>query len=195
MKVDTLKAPKGAYRFVILIPHRDALRLIAEYRKMLFSDGFYGAYSFPLAAPLALVSRSFDRAELKELGRNIRNLTKEKDGKIVGSSAVQANCPGGFSFFGPGLNLQLKEDLFPASTKDKILHILSPPVLCVTLLGSEKMPVSKEEPALSFRAASLANLTLRPLDNGAAGYSYEYYSYECYSYEWKIGPPVWLPGK
>jgi len=41
-----------------------------------------------------------------------------------------------------------------------------------------------ETPALSFRAAAVANLAIRPLAGGEAGFSFE----------WKIGPPEWLPG-
>jgi hypothetical protein len=182
--VDTQKVPKWAYRFIILVPHRDALEALEKYRKRLFSTGFYGAYSFPMAAPLALVSRPLSREELKELGRNIRDLSKGKDGKIISGSAVQVNYSDKITFFGPSLSIELKESIFPESARDKILHVFSPPVLCVALPGSEEKPFPEEGPALSFRAAALVNLTLSPLDCGAAAYSFE----------WRMGHPVWLPG-
>ena len=191
--MDTQERTKEISRFIILIPHRDALKGFDEFRAKLFAAGYSGAYSFPLASPLARVSRPFSREELKELGRNMRNLTKEQDGKILSCGTALAAeagpCPcGKWSFFGPLLNLPAKEGFFPGTVKDKILHTLLPPLLCAAIVDSGENPagkklISEEIPVLSFRAASLANLAIRPL---AAGKS-------AYSFEWRIGPPVWLP--
>ena len=170
-------------RFIILIPHRDALKPIGEYQKKLFSIGLAGACSFPMAAPLAAVSRPFSRDELKGLGRNIRASAKCSDGKISSSGTALAGFPEKFSLFGLLLDLHIEESLFNPSAKNKVLFTFSPPVLCAALLASEEKPVSEEGPFLSFRAASLANLAIRPLDRGARPYSLE----------WKISPPVWLP--
>jgi len=171
---------KKAARFVILIPHRDSLRPLEEYRRRLFSLGIHGAHAFPAAAPLASVSRPFSRQELKVLTRNIRD---SLSGENFSSGHENARLKAlGFVFFGPYLNLSIDENLFPQSALTKLLHVFSSPLLCAALVGDEK-PVSEEAPAISFRAACLANLAMRPLSGGEAGYSFE----------WNIGPPVWLP--
>ena len=206
---------KGIYRLIVLVPHRDSLIPFDKYRARLFAAGFPGAFSFPMAAPLASVSRSFSMDELKELGRNIRLLTVENDGKIncTGSAGIklsikkkpQSNTEEerrplteatptcwrehqdekeqNLSFFGPLLTLTIEESLFSPSARAKIIDILSPPVLCAALVCPNEIPPSDEGPALSFRAASIANLAIRPLESGAAGYSFE----------WRIGPLIWLP--
>ena len=199
--MDTPESKKRLLRFIILIPHRDALGPFEEYRKKLFSIGYCGAYSFPSAAPLAAVSRPFSREELKDLGRNIRNFTKESDGKIMSAECAFVQYPRDgkphFLFFGPALSLQIKEDTFTETVRAKILHAFYEPVLCAALTDSAENPVSKENqiakeaPALSFRAASVANLAIRPLDCGANRATNS--TAANYSLEWKIGPPVWLP--
>ena len=201
------------FRYIILIPHRDALKSLEEYRRRLFANGLAGAHSFPLAAPLAEVTHPFSREELKELARNIRDLTRERDGKILsrGTAIVSGS---GMSFFGPRLDIPVKEDFFPQTAKGKLLSSLLPPVLCAAIVdaqasayagsvsaglasasfsdknfSSEKAPVfsfrsgTEALPGLGggFRAASLANLVIRPLAGA-----------DC-SFEWKISPPVWLP--
>ena len=171
-------------RFIILIPHKDAAKSFAEYRQKLFSIGVHGAYSFPIAVPLAEVEKPFSREELKDFARNIRELTRERDGKINSERAATASCSS-LSFFGPLLDLPVNEEAFPQSARGK-LHCILPPVLCAAIVEpginlSEEPPISEKAPILSFRAASLANLTIRPL-TGAE-----------YSFEWEIGTPVWLP--
>ena len=202
---------KDVRRFIVLVPHRDSLKPLEEYRAKLFAAGFIGAWSFPMTAPLASVSRPFNADELKEPGRNIRDLTKKTDGKIICSGSVNSiyttentelysegteeerrrpltgarghGDKKGLSFFGVPLNLAVEEAIFPQTARDKILGIFSPPVLCAALVDSGEKPPSEEGPSLSFRAASLANLAIRPLESGAAGYSFE----------WKMGPLIWLP--
>ena len=204
--MDTQKRAKEISRFIILIPHRDALRPLDEFRRRLFYIGVNGAHSFPQAAALALVSRPFCREELKELARNIRNLTRGTEGKIHSDASAFVCCPAGlwrrgrkvpaiqqktaaesdaFLFFGPLLNLPSSEDVFPQPARGKILKSLLPPVLCAALVNNElhkkKTLNSEVSPAISFRAAALANLAIRPLDGAD------------YSFEWKTGPFVWLP--
>jgi hypothetical protein len=179
------------YRFVILIPGRDTEKLLDEYRAALFAKGFYGAYSFPLAAPLAELSSPFNRNELKELAGNIRKLSMAHGGKISGTGTSVNNGFGELSFFGPLLNISITEELFPETARDKIIPSVPgrsflPQVLCVSLVHSGENPLPIEGPALSFRAAALANLAIRSL-SGAAGEALPY------SFEWKMGEPVWLP--
>lgn len=173
----------GVSRFVALIPHRDALKPLEEYRRGLFAAGFPGAHSFPLAAPLASVSRPFSRDELKELAGNIRGLTVGAGGKIQGGETAFARC-GPFSFLGVALDFPIEESLFPRAAQEKIIAALPFPALCAALAGpGEESRALGHAPPLSFRAAFAANLALRPLPCGGRGYSFE----------WIIGPPAWLP--
>ena len=165
-------------RFIILVPHRDSLKALAEYRRRLFSAGTSGAYSFPLAAPLSAVSRPFSRGELKQLAVNIRNLGAKAGGKIQGSRGLRYR-----SFFGVLLDIPVEESLFPESARGKLLSAASSAVLCAALVDAGEDPPPDEPPPLSFRAAYLANLTLRPLPGGDIRYSFE----------WMIGSPAWLP--
>jgi len=175
------------YRFVILIPNRDMEKILDDCRASLFAKGFYGAYSFPPAAPLAELSRPFNRNELKELAANIRKLSMARGGKISGAESGLNAGFGNFSFFGPLLNLPAAGELFPETARDKINRGLFPPVLCTALLPQgEKFP-PKEGPSLSFRAAALANLAIRPLSGGEKGEA------QPFSFEWRMGEPVWLP--
>ena len=200
--MDTKKSSVRLFHYIILIPHRDALNHLEEYRQKLFSRGVPGAHSFPASAPLAGLSRPLSREELRELARNIRNLTKGNDGKIksAGNAITRAER---LSFFGPALSLSLDDTVFPGSCREKALFVFKPPVLCAAIINQndniiEENLLQNETPALSFRAAALANLAVRPLSAelcSAELCSGEPGSGESpnYSFEWRIGPPVWLP--
>jgi hypothetical protein len=175
------------FRFIILIIGMDTEKLLNEYRAALFAEGFYGAYSFPPTAPLAELSRPFNRDELKKLAGNIRDLTMPYDGKISNTEYGSNAGLGEYSFFGPRLNLSAAEDLFPKTARGKIARSLFPPILCAALVHTGENPLPKEGPALSFRAAALANLAIRPLPSGTSVEA------QAYSFEWKMGEPVWLP--
>ena len=182
------------FRFVILVPHRDIQGLLEKMGKELFSLGLLGAHSFPRAAPLLRVSKALSREELKDFARNIRELTKKNDGKITSAQHTYVNFTGALSFYGPQTDLYFDESIFPESLKGKILDLLSPPILCTAITGRKSAPKAPGESpgaapmtafsALSFRAGALANLSIRALASGEAGYSYE----------WKMGPLHWLPG-
>ena len=191
--MDTAKSGiKNIYktkRFIILVPHRDARKLLDEYRQKLFSAGIYSSFSFPASAVLAEVSHPFSGEELKTLARNIRSLTEKTGGKIL--TDILRKSPGGpvaatcctassqFSFYGPSLSLSVGEGVFPGSSKGKLLCILNPLVLCTALAGENLN--NMEAPAISFRAAYVANLAIRQI----AGPDF--------SFEWKKDKPVWLP--
>ena len=175
-------------RFIILIPHRDTQRLLDIYRGNLFAAGYYGARSFPASAPLAAVSGPFSQEELKALGRNMREaLLRNTNGRgmIQCKGSTTTGFGGKFTFFGPLLSISMEEGLFPGSAQNKILQIMNPPVLCAALVEDPETAISRapEAPDMSFRAAALANLTIRALPSGAQGYSWE----------WETSPLVWLP--
>jgi hypothetical protein len=178
------------FRFIILVPGMDTQKLLHEYQDALFAKGFYGALSFPPSAPLAELSQPFNRDELKELAGNIRKLTMAHDGKISSVKCCTNAEFGALSFFGPLLDLPADplaiEDLFPKTARGKIVRFLFPVVLCAALVNTGENQLPEEGPALSFRAAEIRNLTIRPLP-GAKGEA------QAYSFEWKMNPPVWLP--
>jgi len=193
------------FYFIILIPHRDALKPFTAFRQKLFSEGIEGAYSFPLAAPLAQISIPFSGTELKELAGKIRESTKVKSGKISGGETTVVQGPAQFVFFGPVLDLpDINNDSF--SGKEKILRFFNPPVLC-TALSEKNMQNARETslhdvPALSFRAGALANLAIRPFrlctekkdsSQPTDGVHPLASGERNYSYEWRQGPLVWLP--
>jgi hypothetical protein len=179
------KKAQEPFRFVVLIPHRDGGRIPEEYRRDLFASGFAGAFSFPAAAPLALVSRPFNREELKALAGDLRELSLKEgtDGKFRAAGAGKADCPrGGIRFFGP-LLAPWKEDI-PSLGGGKVLYRFPALCLCAALLGPAEDPsAAPPPPELSFRAAMTANLAVRPLSQGEKG---------C-SFAWKTGRPLWLP--
>jgi hypothetical protein len=180
--LNTKRKKPEPLRFIILIPHRDGGRILEEYRQKLFASGLAGAFSFPAAAPLALVSRPFDREELKALAGEMRELSLEKGGEgKFRSAGVAAPSGGGLRFFGP-LLAPWDENL-PSLGGGKILYRFPALCLCAAILGPADVP-AEAGPELSFRAAMTANLVIRPLDQGERGYSFA----------WKTGRPLWLPG-
>jgi len=175
------------FRFIILIPGRDTENLLYEYRTALFTKGFHGAYSFPPSAPLAEISRPFSRDELKKLATNIRKLTMANSGKITSAESCTNAGFGKLSFYGP--RLDLPDDLFNETAKGKTARTFFPIVLCASIIdsGSAGTELLAEKcPTLSFRAAAIANITIRSL-NGRNGEALPY------SFEWETEPLVWLP--
>jgi hypothetical protein len=179
-------------RFVVLLPHRDAGKVLRDYRRRLFATGFPGAFSFPAAAPLALVSRPFTAGELRDLAHALRQAGIEggRDGTFTAGPPGSLPFPGeaapfaGLSLFGPVLDLVPRDLPFPA-----IRRPFSALILCGALVSrGEEAPLREGAAALgplSFRAAAVANLVIRPL--GEPGPD------PAYSFEWKTGRPSWLP--
>ena len=186
--MDTHVFSREIFRYIVLIPHPQALGSFRQYREKLFAGGFYGAHSLPLSAALAELSRPFKHSELKELAANIRYLSNKTDGKILGSRTETIHCPGRLSFFGTLLELPWETDMFPPAARGKIIGTFLPPVLCSALVypGTEEQAPMEESPALSFRAAYIANMSVRPIDGKNP-------LNRAYSFEWETGHPVWLP--
>ena len=180
--MDTAEKDNRKYHYIILIPHRDIQREVEKYRQKLFSLGFYGSYSFPICAPLALISRPSGGEELKELAKNIRQLSLENNGKIIIGSNLQYKSgmicfDDELSFFGPALSINI--DKIPFAKKDKILSVFSVPLICTSLVKTE-VKNTESLPALSFRAASLANLSIQAMHGAEL------------SFEWEISDKIWL---
>ena len=181
--MDTGENGKKTSQYIILIPHKDILIEVEKYRQRLFSKGFYGAHSFPLCAPLASISRPFSRTELKELAVNIRKKSMENEGKILTAENIQygsgmIGSSGELLFFGLKLNID-NTCISQSAPAEKLLSVYNPPLICTALDYANKE--GEQIPSLSFRAACVANLSIRPL-----------FGLEL-SFEWNISPPVWLP--
>jgi hypothetical protein len=202
MKSESVKTDRAEFfLFAALVPHRNAVFVIEKFRQQLFALGLDGAFSFPAAAPLALLSRPLLGTELRTAATELRKLLGER--KIVlstpyrefppeaarpelpAASLCTASPPAGLSFFGPCLDMP-----FPALPESAVLARWEKPILAPAVLGrggaelvrglADKLP---SPPELSFRAAALANLAVYPAGNGEAGYSYA----------WGLDRLYWLP--
>jgi hypothetical protein len=174
-------AAKALY-LAVLVPHRDCLSVLEEYRRSLFASGLSGAYSFPIASPLALLSQPLSDQELKDAAANMRSVLGKK--KLRPGPPAESSVPGcPLRFFGP--SLELPPLFLPALT---VTARWEKPVLAPAVLGpgddmEEFFTAKAIMPDFSFRAAALANLTLGPAGCGEPGYSFT----------WEIGPLFWLP--
>ena len=188
-------------QFLVLIPHRDSLFYIDEYRQDIFGKGFKGAWSFPAAVPLAIVTGILNRGELIVIAHGIRSLTAANDGKISAGrigftrfpdfihtnenrpdcSAVNKPDPWrSVVISGPLLDLPPLHDV-PGLSINKVVHVFSESVLCAAVLDSKESVLPEIKP-FSFRAAMISSLIIRPI-NGVSPYSFK----------WRFGPEYWLP--
>ncbi|MDR2701593.1 MAG: hypothetical protein LBB72_04100 [Spirochaetaceae bacterium] len=184
--------------FAVLVPHRDCLPTLNDYRRRLFAAGFEGAWSFPAAAPLVRLSQPLDSGELKAAASELRSLLGNSvispvtegdgsNGKCANSEYSGSECAGWgpYRFF--GVMLDLPPPAFPA---DAVLQRWEKPVLAPAILRRQA-PLRCQAPRIIFRAAAIANLALTPVppENTA-----EFASFEAdYSYKWELGPLCWLP--
>ena len=186
--METLKdnSCKKHLNFLVLLPHVDSQKLIHDHRQELFCNGFLGAYSFPIAAPLAILSRPLKIEEIKKISAETRKLTLKNEGKITTSSLSLARCPdiehfSRLSFYGPLFDIPFQEILMPIN--DKIFFLFPEPVICSALYKGDELPPTSLLKPFSFRAARIAILAIRPLKSGL----------KSYSFEWQLNRAVWLP--
>jgi hypothetical protein len=186
-----MAGPGRALRLAVLIPHRDCRRLLRLRSAGLFASGLWGAWSFPQAAPLALLSAPLGAGELRELAWNLRRRGpgKERGGMLrPGPPAILRLAPPEAPFrlclYGPALDFRAEAGDFGAGAGK--LRALLPPLLGCAVLEDSGAGVPEdpkmEIPAVpGFRAAAVANMRFRPM--GAGGLSFS----------WKIGELRWLP--
>ena len=181
-------------RLLVLVPHRDSRLPLRAWSASLFAAGLPGAWSFPWVAPLAVLHRPLPSEQLTSLAHAMRQHVNQSGGKIIaGAPSCFAQVPAAIpaneqneslSVFGPELNLALPDSFFSPAA-DALNCSLSPLVLG-SALHSPLSPVAHPPPTVFFRAAALANMSLRPLhadeeqQNG-------------FSFEWEIGKLHWLP--
>ena len=186
MKTHQRRCVAEVLTLLVLVPHRDARLPLRAWSAALFAAGVAGAWSFPWAAPVAILSRPLSAGELRSRARALRDfsLAGNGNGKFKTGPAARAAFPesplGGAAIFGPVLDIPA--GLFSAEVSEKIIRPVSPPVLGAALVwdsGAAEHPVPP--PELSFRAAALANMIYRPLGSGGV------------SFEWKMGKLHWLP--
>jgi hypothetical protein len=193
------RAAANTLKLLVLVPHRDARLLLRKWSGALFAAGVSGAWSFPWAAPLALLSSPLSAGEMKHCARILReqSLAGGNDGKIKTGPAALAAFPAGIlcggAVFGPVLELAVPGESFAANAAEKIMHRFSPPVLGAAFVwgSTGKNSAIPPPPALSFRAVALTHMIYRPLvlEKGAGGVLPDR---DC-SFEWKTGKPYWLP--
>jgi hypothetical protein len=100
--------------------------------------------------------------------------------KLRPGPALENSGPGcRIRFFGPSLALPP-----PFLPRDAVISIWEKPLLAPAVLdANDDAPEKTDLPQFSFRAAALANLTLRSAGCGEAAYSFI----------WEIGRLFWLP--
>jgi hypothetical protein len=177
---------KDVLRMAVLIPHRDARKLARAWSSELFAAGLSGAWSFPWTVPLAVLQKPLSRGELKTLALKLRTLSLEQEQSgMIRAEAVTSELPflPGFSLYGPVLNLKIDFTFFEKSVTDKIIRLFPSLILASALVedntGLMKTAAVSAPPALSFRAAAVANMSYKVTDTAA--------------FTWKIGQPAWLP--
>jgi len=200
------------YRFLVLVPHPEIRQKIRAWSERLYSAGLWGAWSFPHAAPLALLSRALNPAELKRCASLLRT-ENPGSGNSTGNCTIRSLAParsalnGDVDIFGLELDIHT-ERLEQSLAVGKILRRLSPPVLGAALVpktcdecppsptftaqahtGAHRNDVSPmvEHPRLVFSAAALANMSFEPLPSSSP------HAGRNYSFRWKIGRLYWLP--
>jgi len=181
------KIPAG--RFLVLLPHRESRKLLENYRRELFAAGCKGAHSFPPVAFLAGLSRPMNRETLKIVAQTIRENTVVRDGKITAGCTDTVPFPqnsfmgilGIQDFSGPSLDLSLP-DFSALPGGDAVMHVFPKIALCASV-NSIGNPLNRDCVPFSFRAAIITNLLIRPLENGA----------KPWSFQWRLGPECWLP--
>jgi hypothetical protein len=173
-------------QFLVLVPHRDTRLVLRNYSKTLLKAGFTGAYRFPWAAPLALLSRPLNPQDLKSISNAIRKSAIA--GKFNAEEAKTIPFPFGENdgfLYGPRLDLSLPPDF----SINGISHFYTTTVIGACLLqdgkNTDALPCP---PKLSFSAAAVANMVWQPVS-----ISSEDAKSEAFGYKWKIGKLCWLP--
>ncbi|MCL2210898.1 MAG: hypothetical protein FWB95_03130 [Treponema sp.] len=191
MKTDKTKASI----FLVLVPHNDARGEIRKYSQSLFKNGFKGVYGFPNAVPIASLSKPLNSDELKYIAKSIRTAAAgEKFKTLETACASFLSDENSLTVFGPRLNFNITQDMF-ADTGLKIKTLISPLIVGSWLIpktseqhvharanaGSQSYPPFYPFPETSFRAAAVANMFWRPVNEN-----------EEIVYKWKIGKLSWL---
>jgi hypothetical protein len=207
-------------KFLVLVPHRDVRVVLHNYREKLIKEGVTGVYCFPLAAPVAELSRSLTDAELKQIAYLLRETVGE--GKINGSEItigafsaneedqqiIRTNTNGNMALFGHRLNLEIPGNILGDNTK--INTLFSPIIIGGFLIPgfSQELKKDNEQQAGAFQTFDLAFWRekfdcFKPLYEklafraaAVANMDWQLFQEgEYIKYRWKIGKLSWLPKK
>lgn len=167
----------AGYRFIALVPHANARAEFNTYRREAARTAGNRVYTFPAAAPVALLTAPASRTELKRLAALFRLQSHKNggDGRIVTGQISSIKLPDGKTLAGPCLSLEP-----PPIPESMALAESFPKLILGVGIFSDMPKLPPLQRPVKFAAAALANMVLRPLQ-------YEQ------SYEWTIGEPQWLP--
>ncbi len=185
------------WNFALFVPHRDCRKYAVPLKEALFSTGCYGAFSFPFAVPLALLSRPLLKSELKSAAVLLR--------RAVGNNFAVGDewavtCFGGLRFGGQRL-------LTPILAQDDFLKTLFPhnavaefcplPLLTAAILRDDGLGEHNED--ISFQEKRFLDefKNLKKLDTFTAGYAANLemraLSDDGCSFEWRVTESAWMP--
>jgi len=176
-------------RLLLLIPHRDCLGVLRDYRRRLFAWGLPGAWSFPEALPLACLSRALTGAELRALARRLREWLAEA--KLVSGALETVPVPGAGNnvdtplrtpggpllLLGPGMSPDPIEGIGDLLSQiDREARVFAAPVLCAALLAvcctSYEVQLKKGIFCPWGDKKSTLQTALQPLGTGDCGTNY-----------------------
>jgi len=191
----------GKLKLLVLVPHRDTRVILRKWSAPL-AAGSFESVSFPYIAPLAVISRYFNKDELKHCAAVLRKAGAEKfktisagneraviSGALLkggtaprGEAAVNEDA--GYSIIGPELDFAFPRGFF--YNEAKVIKIYNKVLIgCLLQLERENPQTTEQLPPLqhfSFGAAAVANMCLRITERDGF----------CLS-QWKIGKLHWLP--
>jgi hypothetical protein len=193
--------------FLVLVPHRDIRVELRKHSDTLIKNGLTGVYPFPLAAPLASLSKPLYANELKYITQTLRLTTAgEKINVIENSTTSFYKKNDNMALFGSRLDLDFsnliihrrfeyreQKDELSDSLSKKLKTIFAPIVIGSFLVPeTHKLQVQDSSwfnnlnlppPALlSFRAAAVANMFWQSVESKGEIF-----------YKWKIDKLNWLP--
>jgi hypothetical protein len=111
----------------------------------------------------------------------------------AGTSVTSSDAYANLSLLGPVLDIRCPEPLLTGSAAAALVHAFPFPVLASAIVRDVPQgfpPCLPPPPAISFRAAAVANMIYRPLPADGGANSIDSGSY---SFEWQIGELHWLP--
>ena len=182
-----METKKNTLNLLVLVPHRDIRVKLEKSAKILIKNGLSNIYSFPLAAPLAALSKPLSADELKAFAVCLRNITKNDKFTSEEMGAIELSTSNDdMLLHGPKLKFNLPQNVFDSL---KITLPFSSSVIGVYLTSKANKQQISDNPAsallcedIAFRAAAVANMCWQPIkkDNEIC-------------FKWKIDKLFWLP--
>ena len=180
-----METKKNRQIYLVLVPHRDLRTVLQKKINSQIESGLKGVYRFPLAAPLARLSKALNADELKQIAKSLRHTIGKNKLRVNETAVTEFNED--MTLFGLRLELPCKwtesilspcREFFPAVIGTYLLpkNTQEPALLSGFIKNDD------EEFSLSFRAAAVANMSWQPVKEKNEIY-----------FKWKIGKLYWLP--